>query len=217
MSMRPKFSKGAANQGRPNTPDATLKPPATNQHRRTTSLPEKPPVLRGPDAAASTQAKKTPHTILEQHMKIPWSETFRVGFGISALSGEFMARRALRQFKMEETSKPGKSRISVERLEWKDVKNLQDGFEMEVGGTVNVLCPVGANVKIASVLTQNNSSSTILVQYKVEADFTADFIPENVQLKKGLAKLSDAEFRNDYGDYYIAGYQKAYSCRMIVV
>jgi len=202
---------------RPRTPDAALRPPVANQHRRTTSLQgTKPKVLDGSDAP-STPPKKTAHTMLEQHIKIPWSETFRPGFGISALTGEFMARSALRPFRMVESSKPGKSRISVERLQWKGVKDLQDGLEMEVGGTVNVLCPIGANVKIASVLSQNKSTSTILVQYKVEANFTVDFIPENVRLKKGLDKLSDAEFRNEYGDYYIAGYQKAYSCRMIVV
>ncbi|KAF7352322.1 FHA domain-containing protein [Mycena venus] len=213
----PLLSPSKSQGNRSITPDVTLKPPVTNHHRRTTSLQanEKPKVLDGSDA--ETSAKQTAHTILEQHIKIPWSETFRPGFGISALTGEFMARSALRPFKMAESSKPGKSRISVERLQWKGVTELLDGFEMEAGGTVNVLCPIGANVKIASVLSQNNSTSTILVQYKVEANFTADFVPENVRLKDGLDKLSDIEFRNEYGDYYIAGYQKAYSCRMIVV
>ncbi|KAJ7629594.1 hypothetical protein B0H17DRAFT_545680 [Mycena rosella] len=128
-----------------------------------------------------------------------------------------MARSALRPFKMVESAKPGKSRISVERLQWKSVKNLRDEFEVELGATVNVLCPVGANAKIASVLSQHTSSSTILVQYKVDSDFTAEFIPENVRLKEGLEKLPDKEFREQFGDYYIAGCQRAYSCRMIVV
>jgi hypothetical protein len=149
-------------------------------------------------------------------MNIPWSENFRPGFGVNALTGEFMARNAFRPFKMVESSKPGKSRISVERLQWKGVKDLQDGFEMEVGGTVNVPCPIGANAKIASVLSQHKSTSTILVQYKVDANFAIDYIPD-VRLKEGLDKLPDNDFRKQYGDYYIAGYQKAYSCRMIAV
>ncbi|KAJ7129164.1 hypothetical protein C8R44DRAFT_776063 [Mycena epipterygia] len=199
--------------------DATLQPPAHNQHRRTTSLHarEKPPVLVPSDSsAASTRSTKTPHTILEQLVKIPWSETFRLGFGVNALTGEFTARSALRPFKMVESSTPGKSRVSVERLQWKGVKDLRDEFEMEIGGTVNVLCPVGANAKIASVLSKNTSASTILVQYKVDSDFTPEFIPGNVRLKEGLENLPD-NFRDLYGDYYIAGCQRAYSCRMIVV
>jgi hypothetical protein len=117
---------------------------------------------------------------------------------------------------MVESAKSGKSRITVERLQWKGVNELRDGFEVELGTTVNVL-PIGANAKIASVLSQNSSSSTILVQYKVESTFTAEFIPENVRLKEGLEKLPDKEFREQFGDYYIVGCQRAYSCRMIVV
>lgn len=129
-----------------------------------------------------------------------------------------MARSALRPFKMEESAKPRKSRTTTERLEWKGVKDLRDEFEMEAGVTVNMLCPLGANAKIASVLSKTNSTSTILIQHKVESDFEPDYIPEeDVQLKEGLEKLSDEEFRSAYGDYYIVGCQRAYSCRMIVV
>ncbi|KAJ7044877.1 hypothetical protein C8F04DRAFT_1250124 [Mycena alexandri] len=204
-----------AKSERPNTPDLAPKR-SVPQRRRTNSLQakEKPKMLA---TNSPNQPSKTSYTELEPHVAIPWLATFREGFGINALTGEFMAQRALQQFDMKETSKPGKSRISVERLQWSGVKNLQDGFEMEVGGTVNVLGPIGANAKFASVLSETTSTSTILVQYKVEADFSVDWIPENVKLKGGLDKLSDNEFRAEYGDYFIAGYQKAYSCRMIVV
>ncbi|KAJ7739867.1 hypothetical protein B0H16DRAFT_61047 [Mycena metata] len=209
----PKIEK--AKSERSNTPDLATKR-SVPQRRRTNSLQakEKPKVLV---TNSPNQLSQTPYTELEPHAKIPWVSTFREGFGINALTGEFMAQSALQDFDMKESSKPGNSQISVERLQWTGVKDLQDGFEIEAGGTVNVLGPIGANAKFASVLSQTTSTSTILIQYKVEADFSVDWIPKSVKLKPGLDKLTDKEFRAEYGDYFIAGYQKAYSCRMIVV
>ncbi|KAJ7167718.1 hypothetical protein C8R46DRAFT_1093899 [Mycena filopes] len=202
---------------RPVTPDLTPKR-SVPQRRRTNSLQakEKPKALT---TDAPSKPSKVPQTILERLVKIPWSETYRRGFGINALTGEFIPRSALQDgaFKMNDSSVPGESTITTDRLEWRGVEDLQNGFEIEAGGTVNVL-PIGANAKFASILSKNTSKSTILVQYKVEAGFAPDYIPpENVKLKAGLSKLSGDEFRAQFGDYYIAGYQKAYSCRMIVV
>ncbi|KAF7352330.1 FHA domain-containing protein [Mycena venus] len=176
-----------------------------NELRRATSL-ERLKVL---------EPLETLHTDLVEHLKIPWSEDFRPGYGVNALTGEFTARSAFKDFKMVESSKLGESHTTVEHLKWQTVKELRDDFEISVGATVNVLCPqVGANAKIATLLSKNTSTSTILVEYRVDANFAVDYIP-NVELQEGLDRLSDEEFRAKYGDYYIAGCQKGYSCRMI--
>jgi hypothetical protein len=155
---------------------------------------------------------------LETFIKIPWSENFRLGFGVNALTGEFIPRTALRSgWKSRKSADPGKTQTVVKRLQWKEVEELQDDFEIKVGGTVNALCPVGANTKVASILTKDASKSTLLMQYKVYHDFEPEWIPDHVDLKEGLDKLSDKEFRGTYGDYYVAGCQKAYICRIIVV
>jgi hypothetical protein len=100
-------------------------------------------------------------------------------------------------------------------LEWQTVKEFQDEFK--VGATVNVLSsPVGISTSVTKLLSKTASTSTILVQYKHEATLTLDSFPPDPSLQDGMEKLSDTQFKATYGDYYIAGYDKAYSCCMIV-
>ncbi|KAF7302235.1 FHA domain-containing protein [Mycena indigotica] len=194
----------------------TLAPP-DSKHKRTASLQNapKPNMPAAPDKKPPPSVK--PSVDLEQHVQIPWTSVYRLGYGIDALTGEFMPHPALKSFTPPTASRPGKTRISVRRLHWKDVVEDRDEFEVSAGGTVNVPVPVGASAKIASQLSENANSSTMLIEYKVEADFAPEYLPSNIQLKAGLEKLSDAEFRARFGDYYIAGVQKGYSCRMVVV
>ncbi|THV03102.1 hypothetical protein K435DRAFT_962632 [Dendrothele bispora CBS 962.96] len=202
---------------RPITPDGNLKPSNGKGHQRTISLQasSKPPSITVQNP--KKPENKPPVTTLETHIEIPWSETFRLGFGVNALTGEFVPNSALRHdYKIGRWSNANTAQMVTKRLQWSELKELQDEFEMKAGGTVNVLCPAGANVKIASVLSENSSSSTLLIQCKVHADFEPQYLPVDVDLMEGLEKLTDEEFRDRYGDYYIAGWKKAYTCRMIV-
>ncbi|KAJ7054971.1 hypothetical protein C8F01DRAFT_467053 [Mycena amicta] len=218
MSPSPVVQVAKTQSEHPNS--AALKPPPKDAHKRTASLrnSEKPTGMTTISDSASTWTVKKPSVDLEKQIQIPWSKTFRPGFGVDALTGEFMARPALRYFKMSDASHPDKTRVSVRRLHWKDVVESRDEFEMSLGGTVNVPVAVGgASTKIASILSENATTSNMIIEYKVEADFLPDYVPRDVRLKAGLEKLSDADFREQFGDYYIAGVQKGYSCRMVVV
>ncbi|KAK7446310.1 hypothetical protein VKT23_014516 [Stygiomarasmius scandens] len=198
------------------TPEATLKPPDKDTHRRTRSLQSssKPTTIN----ASNKVEYKVPSTILKAEIEIPWSESFRLGCGVNALTGESIPDSALRPgYKLENRPTPGDSQMVIKRIQWNEVKDLQDEFEMEAGGTVNVLSPAGAHAKLASVLSENSFSGTMLIQCKVYADFERQLLPMDIKMAQGLEKLSSQEFRDRYGDYYIAGLQKAYMCRMIVV
>ncbi|KAF7332626.1 F-box domain-containing protein [Mycena kentingensis (nom. inval.)] len=194
---------------------ATLKPPS--QHKRASSLigAEKPASL-APSFKSSASTTK-PTVELQDHTEIPWSTAFRLGYGIDALTGEFKSALALQDVKLRTTKQPQTTTISVQRLQWKDVVEVRDEFEVTAGATVNAPVSVGASSKIASVLAENATTSTMLIQYKEEGKFLPQYIDGDAQLKKGFEKIADDEFRAQYGDYYIVGMQREYSCRMIVV
>ncbi|KAF7352331.1 FHA domain-containing protein [Mycena venus] len=158
------------------------------------------PVERHRKTLSLCDAKpETPYTELEPQVRIPWSEACHLGYGVNALTGEHTGTTVF-----SDNLKP-------------TVKDLQDDFEVGVGATVNVLSPpVGANANITNLLFETTSTSTVLVQYRHEALLTSDSVPHNPSVQKELEKLNSMEFRARYGDYYIAGYDKACSCSMIV-
>ncbi|KAJ7044876.1 hypothetical protein C8F04DRAFT_1250123 [Mycena alexandri] len=209
-------------------PDAPSQIANAQSERPASAIPQVIPHTTAPRRRASSfredehpKVPETSYTELSGHVEIPWSEGFRPGYGVSALTGEFTAGSAfhdVNHINVVETSRPAKSHTTIEHLNWQTVKEFQDDFEISVGATVNVPCPlVGANAKIAKILSENTSTSKIVVQYKVEVTFSPEFISADLKLEKGLDKLRDEDFRAQYGDYYIAGYQRGYSCRMIAV
>ncbi|KAJ7167716.1 hypothetical protein C8R46DRAFT_255617 [Mycena filopes] len=171
--------------------------------------------------ATTSKAPTTSQTELEGRVRLPWVEgESMLGFGFDALTGEFKVNSVFNHpVNLVETSKTAQSEIVIEHLKWQQVKEFQDEFEISVGATVNVPFPrIGANAKIAKILSENTAVSRIIMQYTVNVSFSAEYISDaDVQLKEELHNLDPLEFRARYGDYYIAGYQRGYSCRVIAV
>ncbi|KAE9404711.1 hypothetical protein BT96DRAFT_403700 [Gymnopus androsaceus JB14] len=201
------------------TPDTlSLKPPEpTSKHRRTVSWEIPSNKERAP--SASVQPKKPVATTeLQRQVKIPWSKTFRLGFGVDALTGEFTTRDALTPFKMTGSPRHNEGMTYIDTLHWNGIMSLEDQYDVEIGGTINIPpAAVSMNTRISSLLAKKSSVTTVLIQYRVIGEFEPEFIPSNVALKDGLAKLSDDVFRREYGDYYLAGLQRGYGVRMVIV
>ncbi|KAF5378905.1 hypothetical protein D9757_008708 [Collybiopsis confluens] len=208
----------------PEKPDSKAKNSSVPSTPKSDS-PKRPPAKqdKGPPAAKpqpqTDAALKSFSTELQREVQIPWSDTFRLGFGVDALTGESMTRTALTSFTMPSYSPRHKqARTYVDTLHWKAIKSLEDQYEMEFGGTVNVApASVSMSSRISSLLSKNASASTVLIQYRVIGEFEAEFIPASVRLQEGLEKLKESEFREKYGDYYLAGRQRGYGCRMVIV
>ncbi|KAJ4490734.1 hypothetical protein J3R30DRAFT_129121 [Lentinula aciculospora] len=192
------------------------------KHRRVVSLeiPPKKDKLSSVEVPVlkPTTQRTTAGTELQREVKIPWSETFRLGFGVDALTGESMTRTAITPFKMSGSPRAKQAKTYVDTLHWNDIKSLQDQYDLEIGGTVN-MAPVSLSMstRISSLVSKNASASTVLIQYRVIGEFETEFIPSNVALQNGLGDLSEDDFREKYGDYYLAGRQRGYGCRMIIV
>ncbi|KAK1220754.1 hypothetical protein PQX77_016468 [Marasmius sp. AFHP31] len=162
-----------------------------------------------------------PHTDLEQEVQIPWVETFRLGYGVNALTGESTTRCALQRFApgAKHTRKISKTKTTIDVIHWNDLKNLTDGYEFEAGvgtGTINIgVDPaIEFRAKLASVLSKSSSARTVLVMYRSVGVFEMEFLPENISIRK---EVMGNEFREQYGDYYVAGCQAGYSCRAVIV
>ncbi|KAJ3817030.1 hypothetical protein F5880DRAFT_1605585 [Lentinula raphanica] len=203
--------------GRSKTPE-TLKPPEDpHKHRRTVSL-EAPKKDKPPLEHQKLVWRPGASTELQREIKVPWSETFRLGFGVDALTGESMTRTALTPFKVSGSPRPKQSKTYVNTLHWNDIKSLRDQYDMEIGGTINVApTSVSMSTRISSFLSKNASASTVLIQYRVIGEFEPEFVPADAGLQHGLPQLSEDEFRERYGDYYLAGRQRGYGCRMVIV
>ncbi|KIK53474.1 hypothetical protein GYMLUDRAFT_937449 [Collybiopsis luxurians FD-317 M1] len=130
-----------------------------------------------------------------------------------------MTRTALSTFQMpSHPPRPKQARTYVDTLHWNAIKSLEDQYDIEIGGTVNVApASISMSSRISSLLSKNASSSTVLIQYKVIGEFEPEFIPATVTLQEGMPALTEAEFRERYGDYYLAGRQRGYGCRMVIV
>ncbi|KAL0060044.1 hypothetical protein AAF712_013164 [Marasmius tenuissimus] len=162
-----------------------------------------------------------PHTDLEQEVQTPWVETFRLGYGVNALTGESTTRCALQRFASvpKRTRKISKTKTTIDVIHWNDLKNITDRYEFEAGvgtGTINVgVDPaIEFRAKLASVLSKSSSARTVLVMYRSVGAFEMEFLPENISIRK---EVMGKEFREQYGDYYVAGCQAGYSCRAVIV
>ncbi|KAK7032508.1 hypothetical protein VNI00_013077 [Paramarasmius palmivorus] len=198
----------------------TLKPPVTSEERqaKTRSL-EVPPKREDKDHVL---ARPRPYTELHQEVKVPWGDTFRLGYGVDALTGDPTTRCALAPFRESSTRRRIKTtNTTINVLQWDDLKQLADGIELEAGvGTVNATSyqlPVELRAKLSSTLSASTSAKTVLVQYKTVGEFEVEFLPKDIALKKELRGMAALDFREQYGDYYIAGCQYGYSCRALVI
>ncbi|KAG7099934.1 hypothetical protein E1B28_001727 [Marasmius oreades] len=205
-------------------------PDVESKKVRSRSVTPDPPSKKvkkpSPTPATTIDKSKTgTYTDLEPVVKIPWDDTFCLGHGVNALTGESTASCALtwndKSFKFAER-RIARSKTSIDVIHWNDLKNLVDGYELEAGvgtGTINVaLHPaLEFRAKLASVLTNSSSAKTVLVQYHAYGGFETQFLPRDVALRPDLHGISTNEFRERYGDYYIAGHQDGFSCRAVIV
>jgi hypothetical protein len=96
---------------------------------------------------------------------------------------------------------------------------------MNIEGTVNVLpvAPPSARLSalIASAASETNSSETLLVEYTSSGRWEMEYL-RSPDINNDVNKLSKDRFREKYGDYYIAGYQRGYEiygvfhCRSVI-
>ncbi|KAJ7739885.1 hypothetical protein B0H16DRAFT_1568184 [Mycena metata] len=159
------------------------------------------------------------HTELDQQTEIPWADSLRVGHGFDALAGVSKAGTVFQGFEIERSSQSKHMQIHVEHLTWQTVEEWRNKVEIGVGASVNLPSPqVGANAKIAQILAKHATTSTILVQCTIDATFPPEYILEDtIRLQPGPHTLSATDFRAKYGDYYVSGYQRGYSCRLIAI
>ncbi|KAF7335353.1 FHA domain-containing protein [Mycena sanguinolenta] len=157
-------------------------------------------------------------TDLDTQVRIPWSKACQLGHGLDALTGEHTATSVFKKEFKTITKWNIRTETDFSHLQWQNVQDLRHDFEIGIGATVNVLShPIGgASTNITNMLSETISTSTILVQYKHEVQLTPDSFPHDLSVRAGVQQLDAAAFRARYGDYYIAGYEKACSCRMIV-
>ncbi|KAJ7620571.1 hypothetical protein DFH06DRAFT_67404 [Mycena polygramma] len=191
---------------------------ASNSHSKASqkAVPPSPIALHRCASAINLGEAEPEHTDLAYQVRIPWSKDFHVGNGINALTGEYMATTAFRDDFKPRGWTTDTSATQTNHFEWQVEKDLHHDFE--VATTVNIPhVPGGLNAGITEQLSKASSASTIFVQHKHEVHLVPNSIPQIPSLLEGAENLTPEDFRNTYGDYYIAGYEKGYSCSMIFV
>lgn len=156
-------------------------------------------------------------TDLQRELKIPWGDTFQLGGGIDAPSGEPRSS-ALAEVQLAVDSSyfiPHET-TGVDILQWQNLHTIREDIELEGGPTINAAPPVAVGAKIARFISNHSEVSYLTIQYRVDGSFGTEFL-RDPRLKRHARNLDDEDFRQRYGDYYIAGYQRGYSCRIVVV
>ncbi|KAL0568115.1 hypothetical protein V5O48_013875 [Marasmius crinis-equi] len=168
----------------------------------------------------ATSGPPSPNAItLPQTLQIPWDDTLghRLGFGVDAFT-----HRGIPVSPFETLDSAGRERkISssntvFEFIDSHDTSTFTTsrGFEVSVG-TGNVQIPpitaeCGASVN--DIVLRSSSQRLFLVHILCVGLFEAEYISASTPIKKGLNPRTSG-----FGEYYIAGQQAGYYCRVIVV
>ncbi|KAK7054033.1 FHA domain-containing protein [Favolaschia claudopus] len=207
------FIYGGGKTVRPRASIHALPPMAASQSQVIGSTGTSP----RPRARSIGNEVEAAHTDLKHELRIPWSEGSTRGYGLDAVTGVYTAATVFENDYNFVEKWNRKTNTKVSHLQWQTVIETQDDFDIGIGATVNVLShAVGANANITQMLSKTMSASTILVQSKHEVRLTLDSFPPDIPVRKEAQQQDEVAFAARYGHYYVAGYDKVYSCCMTV-
>jgi hypothetical protein len=136
---------------------------------------------------------------------VAWQSGFHFGYGVNAITGE-LAAQGVENFSVDRpTVKRSKEKIVVLRNE----AQLTEAASFSAGSAFNI-APLGVNVGgMGSVMSKVELSAT---SFSVLATYTSWYetndLATTYTLQKeaaDLARTDQAKFREQYGDYFIAG------------
>lgn len=92
---------------------------------------------------------------------------------------------------------------------------------MDLSGTVNVDLPAAFGGHITYLASSDFASSTTMIEHKIEGEFGIERIDgQPLALKESARVLLEtkrySEFRERYGDYFIAGVGSGYKFQAII-
>lgn len=116
---------------------------------------------------------------------------------------------------------PLKSNIQVKIIS--ELHELSDEFRVETAATINLGTPTASVIEKVEVPKSNAFSQRhVIVECKITGEYQYDRLKENnlrltAEAKNYLALHNYAGFREQYGDYYVAGLQRRFKFYAIMV
>jgi hypothetical protein len=153
-------------------------------------------------------------TVLDPESQIPWQETFLVGCGVDALTGQPKAS-ALKEHIVEDgylsNKGPPKLHTVVHVIRGVHEQSRKDNFEG--GGTVNSMNPLALDASFAMQASHFSSNHSFLSEIVMSGEYDFEKLDiENLELTSEALALSRTpeEFRKRYGDYFVLGFKRRY-------
>ncbi|KAK7026053.1 hypothetical protein VNI00_015780 [Paramarasmius palmivorus] len=158
---------------------------------------------------------------LDMHTTIPWNKMLRPGYGIDAITWKpkDCALDSPPKYPNERTPTRKKTRYRV--ITKRDTQTLRDGFGLNAGASSQYIAPSAllaeSKVKFSQLLSNSASSETFLVQCELDGEYGVEYHLNDLKLANKALSLSTSEFREQYGDYFIAGYQKYFRFELFIL
>ncbi|KIK63376.1 hypothetical protein GYMLUDRAFT_466210 [Collybiopsis luxurians FD-317 M1] len=145
--------------------------------------------------------------------------TFQLGQGVDALTGQARGR-ALAYFKNPTRSVGPTCNIRTRMVE--EFHQLDSDVRIASNATINLGTPAVSLAQTAELLKSRSlSKREFIIECTVEGQYDYDMLNlENLKLTAEARKVfqrSPAEFRNMYGDYFVAGFQRRYRSYTIII
>ncbi|KAK7018751.1 hypothetical protein VNI00_016237 [Paramarasmius palmivorus] len=154
---------------------------------------------------------------VSRQLRWPWRESYRIGYGVDISTGDSTATCALTSFNTVSTKQRPKDVEFSQSIFIVEIgEQFQDGIGLQlVFGTTEITAgnlPMEVKIKIQSMISSTISGRMCFIHFKATAEYEPEYVSKDIGLEKSVQDLTYQEFREQYGDFYIAGFKLSASC-----
>jgi hypothetical protein len=157
-----------------------------------------------------------PPAELRMDIRAPWLKGFEVGQGINALTGVPCPS----PFKQVNMSQSNPSLVVTSHSGViKGFQSLKDSHELGASATINLGAPAALGADFRYLKSHTVSSSSLMMHYTLEGKYDAERFDHQLELTAKAQKLLDErpdDFRDHYGDYFVAGFERVFKFQAIL-
>ncbi|KAH9970157.1 hypothetical protein BJV74DRAFT_867423 [Russula compacta] len=167
-------------------------------------------------ARRSSEATSNPpsHTNLDSQVKVPWLDTYVLGEGVDALDGDVKLSpfEGIRSLQVGEAQSLQSRESSLKIVNGQHEISKKCRFHAQ--GTINTHSPLILEASSSREIRRSDSETSFMIEHYISGEYPFEMLTTNeLRLTNSARKLleqSPRKFRDQYGDYFIAGYQRQF-------
>jgi hypothetical protein len=154
------------------------------------------------------------HTKLDPQVLTPWLDTFELGQGIDAVNGDSRPSpfKGIERLKVAPDSDPPRLESNSKIVHGQHEVSAKRRFHAQ--GTINTHSPLTLEASFAREMTRSDSKASFMIEQFAHGYYHFEKLNVNglhlTDRAKSLLQRSPHKFRDEYGDYFIVGYQRRF-------